>query len=81
MRKTLNPDDAALVAARNLAQRARPALGEAVGERRRRGAAAASADGRPGAAQPLRGRFALLPARDGLTTPRHVRDLMERDGI
>ena len=30
---------------------------------------------------PLRGRFALLPARDEIITVEHVRELMERGGI
>ena len=33
------------------------------------------------AARPLKGRFALLPLRDEVITPQHVRDLMEREGI
>ena len=32
-------------------------------------------------ATPLRGRFALLPARDEVVTPDQVRALMEREGI
>jgi hypothetical protein len=32
-------------------------------------------------AAPLRGRFALLPARDEIVTAGHVRALMEREGV
>jgi hypothetical protein len=31
--------------------------------------------------RPLRGRFALLPARDEVITVDHVRELMAREGI
>jgi hypothetical protein len=82
MRTTLNLDDDAALAARNLAQRQRVSLGKAVSELVRRGAAAG---GTPmpekSAAMALRGRYALLPARDEIITPQQVRDLMEREGI
>jgi hypothetical protein len=82
MRTTLNLDDDAALAARNLAQRQRVSLGKAVSELVRRGAAAG---GTPmpdkGAAVALRGRYALLPARDEIIMPQQVRDLMEREGI
>jgi hypothetical protein len=78
MRTTLNLDDDALIVARQVAQRERVSLGEAVSELVRRGATA----GPPmRVAQPLRGRFALLPVRDEVITPEHVRTLMEREGI
>lgn len=81
MRTTLNLADDALIAARNIARRERLSLGEAVSELIRRGTAA----GGPGSlarAQPtLRGRFALLPLRDEIVTPQHVRDIMEREDI
>jgi hypothetical protein len=81
MRTTLNLAEDALIAARNIAQREHLSLGDAVSELIRRGSAApapaASAAGRSS----LRGRFALLPARDEVITPQHIRNLMEREGI
>jgi hypothetical protein len=79
MRTTLNIDEDALLAAKHVAQRERLSLGEAVSVLIRRGA-----QGAPPRAEselPLRGRFALLPARDEIVTPQHVRQLMEREGI
>lgn len=79
MRTTLNIAEDALLAAKHVAQRERISLGDAVSELVRRGtrnddmAALRSA--------PLRGRFALLPARDEVITLQHVRELMEREGI
>ncbi|MBK6786570.1 MAG: hypothetical protein IPG77_02650 [Betaproteobacteria bacterium] len=81
MRTTINLAEDALIAARNIAQRERISLGEAVSELIRRGSAA----GEPGAsasqALALRGRFALLPARDEIVTPQHVRELMDREDL
>lgn len=81
MRTTINLAEDALIAARNIARRERISLGDAVSELIRRGSAA----GAPGtaASQPpaLRGRFALLPARDEIVTPQHVRELMEREDL
>ena len=54
-------------------------LGDAVSILVRAGAQARAAA--PPAAAPLRGRFALLPARDEIITVEHVRELMEREGI
>jgi hypothetical protein len=82
MRTTLNLAEDALIAARNIAQRDRVSLGEAVSDLIRRAAAGGPQVAHSQAQQaPLRGRFALLPARDELITPQHVRDLMEREGI
>ena len=81
MRTTLNLDEDALIAARNVGQRERVSLGAAVSELIRRGAAAGSANFEPQARSALRGRFALLAARDELVTPQRVRELMEREGI
>ena len=81
MRTTLNLAEDALIAARNIARRERMSLGEAVSELIRRGTAAGD-PGSPGRVQPtLRGRFALLPVRDEVVKPQHVRDLMEREDI
>jgi hypothetical protein len=80
MRTTVNIADDALMAARHLAQREHMPLGEAISELIRRGATSgAHRSMQP--QEPLRGRFALLPARDEVITPRHVRELMEREGI
>ena len=81
MRTTLNLDEDAALAARNLARRQRMSLGKAVSELVRRGASAGHPQSPSRIALPLRGRFALLPARDEIITPQHVRDLMEREGI
>lgn len=81
MRTTINLADDALIAARNIAQRERMSLGEAVSELIRRGSTAGTR-GMTQELQPaLRGRFALLPLRDEVVTPQHVRELMEREGI
>ena len=81
MRTTVNLDEDALIAARQVAQRERISLGQAVSELVRRGATAGdlSAAARPRAQ--LRGRFALLPARGEVVTTAHVRELMERECI
>ena len=83
MRTTINLAEDAAIAARNVAQRERISLGEAISALIRRGACAgAGAAGDALRAQPaLRGRFALLPARDEVITPQHVRLLMDREGI
>jgi hypothetical protein len=81
MRTTLDLAEDAALAARHLAQRERISLGAAVSELIRRGASVGTAAHRSGNTQALRGRFALLPARDELITPQHVRELMEREGI
>jgi hypothetical protein len=80
MRTTLNLADDALIAAQTLARRQRISLGEAVSELVRRGASApAPADSVP-SRQTLRGRFALLPARDEIITTDHIRALMDQEG-
>ena len=81
MRTTINLSEDAAIAARNVAQRERLSLGEAISELIRRGASVGPANAAPRARLALRGRFALLPARDELITPQHVRELMEREGI
>ena len=77
MRTTLNLADDALLVAKQIAARERLSLGEAVSRLVRAGAAAAPDT----PALPLRGRFALLPRRDEVITPEHIRELMEREGI
>jgi hypothetical protein len=81
MRTTLNLADDALIAARNIAQRERLSLGDAVSELIRRGSAAPTPAMASRKQPALRGRFALLPVRDELITPQHIRALMEREGI
>jgi hypothetical protein len=79
MRTTINLTDDALKAARNLAQRQRLSLGQAVSELIRR-AVAAGGGGSMGKERPaLLGRFAMLPARDEVITPQHARELLERE--
>ncbi|MFT3790564.1 MAG: hypothetical protein QM741_05700 [Rudaea sp.] len=79
MRTTLSIAQDALLVARRLAERDRISLGDAVSELVRSGARARIAE--PAQKQKLRGRFALLPARDEVITIEHVRELMEREGI
>ena len=81
MRTTIYLAEDAAIAARNVAQRERLSLGEAISELIRRGASAGAPAARARGAQPLRGRFALLPQRGETVTPQHVRELMEREGI
>ncbi len=83
MRTTINLADDALIAAQTLARRQRMSLGDAVSELVRRGASAPATGASAGhaVARPLRGRFALLPARDEVITVDHVRELMAREGI
>lgn len=79
MRTTVNLAEDALLVARQIAARERMSLGDAISQLIREGASGRSNAASP--AQPLRGRFALLPRRDEIITPDHVRDLMEREGI
>ena len=84
MRTTVNLAEDALIAAKNVARRERLSLGDAVSELIRRGAAAPERgnDNALRNVQPaLQGRFALLPVRDEVITPQHIRDLMEPEGI
>ena len=81
MRTTINLAQDAAIAARNVAQRERISLGEAVSALIRLGASAGAAGDALRAEPPLRGRFALLQARDEVITPQHVRGLMDREGI
>jgi hypothetical protein len=81
MRTTLTISEDALLVAKHLAAREKLSLGDAVSELIRAGARARAAGTPPGTAASLRGRFALLPARDEVITVEHVRDLMEREGI
>jgi hypothetical protein len=78
MRTTLNLAEDALLVAKQIAARERVSLGEAVSQLIRAGAAAGPAV--EAAALLLRGRFALLPQRDEIITPEHVRELMNREG-
>lgn len=78
MRTTLNLEEDALVVAKQVAARERLSLGEAVSSLVRAGASVRQARTQT---EPLRGRFALLPQRDDIITPAHIRDLMAREGI
>jgi hypothetical protein len=79
VRTTLNLADDALLVAKQIAARERMSLGDAVSQLVRAGIGAGSVA--KGRAPRLRGRFALLPQRDEIITPEHVRELMEREGI
>lgn len=79
MRTTINFSDDALLVAKQVAARECISLGDAVSKLVRAGAGVRPAS--DAKAQPLRGRFALLPQRDELVTPEHIRDLMTREGI
>lgn len=79
MRTTINFSDDALLVAQQVAARERISLGAAVSKLVRAGAGARSAN--DAKTLPLRGRYALLPQRDDIVTPEHVRELMEREGI
>lgn len=79
MRTTINVSDDALLVAKQVAARERISLGDAVSNLVRAGAGVRSTV--ETRSLPLRGRFALLPQRDEIVTPEHVRELMEREGI
>ncbi len=79
MRTTLTIAEDALLVAKHLAAREKMSLGDAVSALIRTGARAASTPADMVA--PLRGRFALLSARDEVITVERVRDLMEQEGI
>jgi len=79
MRTTVDLDEDALIAAKQIAARERISLGRAISRLIRRGAETDSLHAPE--PQPLRGRFALLPRRDEIITAEHVRTLMEREGI
>ncbi|HMM52009.1 MAG: hypothetical protein LC136_13755 [Burkholderiales bacterium] len=79
MRTTLNIDEDAFLAAKEVAARERVSIGEAVSRLIRRGFDQHRVSEPP--PQPLRGRFALLPRRDEVITAEHVREIMEREGI
>ena len=79
MRTTLNLADDALLVAKQIAARERMSLGDAVSQLVRAGAGAGSL--LKTAPVRLRGRFALLPLREEIITPEHVRELMDREGI
>jgi hypothetical protein len=78
MRTTLNLDDDALLQAKRYASREKLTLGEAVSRLVRQAGQQSAETGKEHPA--LRGRFALLSARDEIVTPEHVRDLMGREG-
>ena len=78
MRTTLNLQEDALLVAQALARRQRISLGDAVSQLIR---IATQSTASPALMAPLRGRYALAPARDEVITDEHVRDLMDREGI
>lgn len=80
MRTTLTLEDDILSVARQRAQRERISLGEAV-SRYVRDALRAQPQTLATAAQPLRSRYSVLPARDEIITTAHVRKLMDDEGV
>ena len=79
MRTTLSIDDDVLNAAKHEALRRNASLSEVATDLIRAGLrAGADASVRPAATI---GRFAMLPPRDEIITPEHVRKLMEQEGI
>ena len=81
MRTTLTLAEDALLVAKHLAARENLSLGDAVSTLVRAGARVHATTLPPETIAPLRGRFALLPARDEVITVEHVRDLMDREGV
>jgi hypothetical protein len=81
MRTTINLQEDAAIAARHVARREKLSLGDAISELIRRGASVGQPLVKEPATPPMKGRWALLPARDEIITPEHVRDVMEREGI
>ena len=79
MRTTLNLSEDALHVAKHYAMRQQLSLGDAVSALIRAGAQVNAQV--PSSMATLRGRFAMLPARDEAITVDHVRELMEREGI
>ena len=79
MRTSLNIDEDALLAAKQIAAREQISVGQAVTRLIRRGLNQDGASDSP--PQSLRGRFALLPKRDEVITAEDVREIMEREGI
>ena len=81
MRTTLTLAEDAFLVAKHVAQSEKLSLGDAVSELVRAGAGARARAGGSAAQAPLRGRFAMLPARDEVITVEQVRELMDREGI
>ena len=82
MRTTINLAEDAAIAVRHVAQRERISLGEAISALIRLGGSAdAAGDAVRAEAAALRGVFALLPSRDEVITPQHVRLLMDCEGM
>ncbi len=79
MRTTLALEDDIYAFACAYARRERISIGQAVSRLARDGIRAQAATA-PLAA-PLNSKFALLPARDEVITPEHVRELMDQEGI
>lgn len=78
MRTTINIDEDALLVARQIAARERISLGGAISNLVRRGVIAPAQSA--STSKDLIGRYALLPARDEVITPAHIRELMDGEG-
>ena len=79
MRTTLSIDDDVLNAVKHEALRRNATLSEVATDLIRAGLRSGTDASLPPAA--TIGRFALLPCRDEIITPEHVRKLMEQEGI
>ena len=79
MRTTLNVDDDVLAFARAHARHEHISIGEAVSRLVREGIRVRN--GEPATLREPESRYALLPPRDEVITPEHVRSLMDEEGI
>ena len=79
MRTTLNVDDDVLAFAQAHARHEHISIGEAVSRLVREGIHARNSN--PASLREPESRYALLPARDEVITPEHVRSLMDQEDI
>lgn len=79
MRTTLSIDDDILLAAKHEALRRNVSLGEAASDLIRAGLKART--GSAEKSKPTVGKFAILPPRDEVITPEHIRRIIEQEGI
>lgn len=81
MRTTLSLDDDVALAARQEAARRKVSLGTAASDLIRMGLKARSAQRVADKASATVGPFAILPPRDELITPEHIRCIQEKEGV
>jgi hypothetical protein len=79
MRTTISIDDDVLLAAKHEALRRNVSLGEAASDLIRAGLKARASGQEK--AKPTVGRFAILPPRDEVITPEHIRRIIEQEAI